>query len=242
MILLLIFECFCNQTQENFLADKKQRVHVLCFKWWQTFWTWAFRRMYNQNGADFQWHCCWGMTSFPIHDFQLKRRGKKKAVWPEREQVLLENWIWGGFSLKPWKIKLTFLHIINRGKYLSWVVIQGTYTKSPSASNLPSEKCTHAVFIDSTGALKTKYQLVTAVLIFTYTGYGLLRMQMDVPTCFLYVNSGLHHLTNMFQNVTQFHAAMKNKALRTIISCFVRYKQKNPELSRQGKGVCQINL
>lgn len=149
--------------------------------------------------------------------FSIEKERQKKAVWSEREQVLLEHWIWSGFSLKPWKIKLTFLRIINRGKYFSWVVIQGTYTKSPSASKLPSEKCTRAVFIDSTGALKTKYQLVTVVLIFIYTGYGFLHMQMNVPTCFLYVNSGLHHLTNMFQNVTQFHAVRKNKALRTII-------------------------
>lgn len=60
--------------------------------------------------------------------------------------------------------------------------------------------------------------------------------------CFSYVSSSLHHLTNMFENVAKFHAIGKNKALRTIISCFEQNKQKTPELSKQGKGVCQINL
>jgi len=67
-------------------------------------------------------------------------------------------------------------------------------------------------------------------------------MQMDIPICFSYVNARLHHLTNMFKNVAKYHAIGKNKALRTIISCFVQHKQKTPVLSRQEKGVCQISL
>lgn len=74
-----------------------------------------------------------------------------------------------------------------------------------------------------------------------YTEYGFAPCKRT-HLCFSYVSSGLHHLKNMFENAAKFHAIGKNKALGTIISCFVQNKQKNPELSRQGKGVCQINL
>lgn len=48
----------------------------------------------------------------------------------------------------------------------------GVYTSSTSASDFPSEACRCVVLTDSTGTLRTKYELATTVPVFMFTGYG----------------------------------------------------------------------
>lgn len=60
----------------------------------------------------------------------------------------------------------------------------GVYTSSASVSDFLSEACRCVVLIDSTGALRTKYQLATTVLVFMYTGYVFYACKCTYPYVF----------------------------------------------------------